>query len=215
MNTKATLFGLTLAAVPISSALADVSETREVDPFTKIVADGMMNVEIAVGGEQSVTVTANRERYLNETRTRVRDGTLVISTEEISGFFSFLRDIDIDVVITVPSLESVMLDGMGNIEATGIAAEGFEITLDGMGNIEVEGTCESGNFLLDGMGNLDARRLECKSVRVKLDGMGNADVFASEYADAWSDGMGSITIYGNPAETDTRTEGMGDIRVRE
>lgn len=215
MNAKSAFLGLTLAAFPLSGALADVSETREVDPFTKIIADGMMDVEITVGEEQSVTVTANRERYLIDTKTRVRDGTLTISTEDITGFFNFLRDIDVELVITVPSLESVVLDGMGNIEVTGVDSETFEITLDGMGNIEAEGRCGSGNFLLDGMGNLDARRLECERVRVKLDGMGNAEVFASEYADAWSDGMGSITIHGSPPDTDIREEGMGDIQIRE
>ena len=205
--------GVLAGALPISSALADYTEEREVDAFTEVEMDGMMDIIIEVGKEQSVSITASKQRYLSDITTTVRDGRLVIDFDLDDSFFSIFKDIDIDVLITVPSLDGIEMDGMGNFEIHNVDSENFRAVLDGLGSVDIDGTCDSATFLIDGMGDLNARGFECKSVRLEMDGVGDADIYASEFADVDIDGMGDVEIYGSPARTKLREDGMGDIDV--
>ena len=205
--------GVLAGAMPITSALADYTEEREVDAFTEVKMDGMMDIIIEVGKEQSVIITASKQRYLSDVTTTVRNGRLVIDFDLEGGFFSIFKDIDIDVFITVPSLDGVELEGLGDFEIHNVESENFRAVLDGMGSVDIDGTCDSATFLIDGMGDINARSFECKSVRLVMDGLGDADIYASEFADVEIDGMGDVDIYGSPAKTKLREDGMGDIDV--
>lgn len=207
---------LALAAmiIPVSGALADYSEERDVEAFSRVKLDGMMDVTIEVGGEQSVTITVNKEKYLDDITTRVRGDRLIIDVDMDNGFFTLFKTIDIDVHITVPSLKEVELDGLGDIVVHNVNAEDFRLTLDGMGTIDIDGTCENASFVLDGLGDLNARGFECKSVKLVIDGMGDAEIYASEFADVNLDGMGDVDIYGDPADTRLREDGIGDIDIK-
>ncbi len=206
--------GLLAVSLPISSALADYTEERDVDAFSSVSVDGMMDVTIEVGEEQSVSITTNKQRYLDDITTSVRDGKLFIDFDLDRNFFSLFKNIDIEVHITVPSLEGIELNGLGDFEIHNVNSENFRAELDGMGSIDIDGTCDSATFIIDGLGDLNARGFECKSVRLVMDGMGDADIYASEYADIDLDGMGDVDIYGNPARTKLREDGMGDIDVK-
>ena len=211
MKKTALALGLIAIAVPISSAWADYDEERDLEPFSQIELDGLMDVTIEVGEEQSVTITANKERYLRETTTRVSGGRLFIDTDIKSGFFTIFRDIDISIHITLPSLEEVALDGLGDIVIRNLDADEFRLELDGMASIEIDGVCNKAVFTLDGLGDLDARSLKCKSVRLTMDGMGDAEIYATEYAEVYIDGMGDVDVYGNPEKTKFSVDGFGDI----
>ena len=129
MKKTALALGLITIAVPISSAWADYDEERDLEPFSQIELDGLMDVTIEVGEEQSVTITANKERYLRDTTTRVSGGRLFIYTDIKSGFFTIFRDIDISIHITLPSLEEVALDGLGDIVIRNLDADEFRLEL--------------------------------------------------------------------------------------
>ncbi len=211
MKKTAIALGLIAIIIPVSSAWADYDEARDLEPFSRIKLEGLMDVTIEVGEEQSVTITANKERYLRDTNTRVSGDRLIIDTDIDSGFFTLFKDIDISIHITMPSLEEVELDGLGGIVIKNLDADEFRLELDGMGSIEIDGICNKAVFTLDGLGDLDARGLKCKSVRLTMDGMGNADIYASEYAEVYIDGMGDVDVYGNPEKTKYREDGFGDI----
>ncbi len=214
MRKLSLILGLFAMALPISSALADYTEEREVDAFTKVETDGMMDMTIDVGGEQSVSITVNKQRYLDDITTRVQNGRLIIDFDMDSNFFNLFKDIDVEVHITIPSLEEVELDGLGDFEIHNVDAEDFRLSLDGMGSIDIDGTCENATFIINGLGDLNARNFECKTVRLVMDGMGDADIYASEFADVDIDGLGDVDIYGNPGKTKLREEGIGSIDVK-
>ena len=207
-------FAIAAAALPAASALADVSQGRDVPAFNKISLDGLLEAVIEVGGDQSVVITANKERYLEDTITRVRGDTLIVDMDMDSNIFSLFKNIEVTVHITVPSLEGVELDGLGDVTIRNLDADRFDLNLDGMGSINIDGVCRSADFRLDGMGDLNARDLECENIRLHVDGMGDADVFASEFADVALDGMGDVDVYGSPARTRFEEDGMGDIEVK-
>jgi len=211
MKKTALALGLMVVALPVSNAWADFEEERELEAFSRIKFDGLMDVVIEVGEEQSVTITANKERYLSDITTRVSGDRLIIDTDFDSGFFTMFKNIDISVHITVPSLEEVELDGLGDIVIRNLDQDEFKLTLDGMGSVEIGGTCGEAVFTLDGLGDLNARNLKCKSVRLSIDGMGDADIYASDYAEVYLDGMGDVDVYGDPKDHKYREDGMGDI----
>jgi len=192
-----------------SAAQADVSETRDVKSFTRVMLDGSSDVDIEVGGKQSVTVSARDKDILDHVTTEVRDGTLRISHKG-HGMIRF-NNTRIKVTITVPKLEGMELDGSGDMTARGVDAKSFEIDLDGSGDIDVAGSCGDLDLTLDGSGDVDARDLKCKSILVKLDGSGDVDAYASEAADVRLQGSGDITVYGNPQKRRQREQGSGDV----
>ena len=213
MNKLKYAIAIAVVALP-SVAFADASEERQVEPFTRVSLDGMLDAKIEVGGEQSVVLVVNKERYLEDITTRVRGDTLIVETDIDTNIFTLFKNIEVEVRITVPTLAGVDLDGLGDITITGIDSEEFDLSLDGMGSVDIVGSCGSADIKLDGMGDLNARGFECRSVRLVVDGMGDADIFASEYADVTLDGMGDIDIYGNPERTKLSEDGMGDIDVK-
>ncbi|MHA1544238.1 MAG: head GIN domain-containing protein [Alphaproteobacteria bacterium] len=213
MKKTAIAAGLIAIMVPFSSALADVTENRDVDAFTKVEFDGLMEVTITVGEEQSVTITANSEKYLKNVETRVRGGTLRVDMDwdEDRGFFSFLRDVEVKIEITVPTLDGVEMEGLGDLVIKNVDADDFWLSVDGMGTVDIDGRCKSATFEMDGMGDLNAKNFKCERVRVSIDGMGDAEVFASEYVDVSLDGFGDVDVYGDPDDSRVDLDGMGSV----
>jgi len=213
MKKTAIAAGLMATFIPFSSALADVTGERDVEAFTRVEFDGLMEVTITVGEAQSVSITASSEKYLNNVETRVRNGTLRVDMdwEGDGGFFSFLRDIEVQIVITVPTLEGVEMDGLGNLVIKNVDADEFWLSLDGLGTVDIDGRCKTVTFEMDGMGDLNARDFKCERVRVSIDGMGDAEVYASEYVDVSIDGFGDVDVYGDPENSRIDRDGMGSV----
>jgi len=203
--------GLMAAVVPFSTALADVSEDRDLEAFDRVEFDGLMEIHITAGEEQSFKITANKEKYLSAVTTRVRNGVLRVDMDVDDGFFQFLREIDVTIEITVPVLNGVEMDGLGDLTIKNVDSDAFEMNLDGMGSVTIDGRCKSARFNLDGMGDLKARKFECERVRLIMDGMGDADIYASEAVDIELDGFGDVEVYGDPKERSLNEDGMGDI----
>ncbi len=211
MKKTAIAAGLMAIALPFSNAMAEVSETRDLEPFTKIEFDGMMEVTITAGEEQSFTIITEKEKYLDNVQATVRNGTLRVDVEDEKGFFSLFQDVDVEIIITVQSLEAVEMDGMGDLTIKNVDADAFELVLDGMGSADIDGRCKSARLVLDGMGDLNAKNFECERVRITLDGMGDAEVFASEYVNIVLDGFGDVDVYGDPKESKIEEGGMGSV----
>lgn len=215
MTFKSLATAAVIAAFPLTALAADFSEERTLESFTKIRAEGRVDLVIDVGGPQKVSVTANREKFLKGTSTHVRNGTLIVDTEDNDSFFNLFGTYEVTVRVTMPALEGVAQYGMGDVTIRGANSETLTLSLNGMGDITVSGACGHGDFSVDGMGDLNARELKCKTVKVNLDGMGDAEVSATEFADVNSDGMGSIDVFGNPKDTKLTKDGLGSVRVHD
>ena len=70
-----------------------------------------------------------------------------------------------------------------------------KIEQDGVGNVEIIGTFSVPELAIDS------------------EGVGNVSCHASEYLKVRSDGIGGVTYYGNPAETDLSKNGIGKIKA--
>ena len=201
----AALLGTTMF---VSSSLADdeATDSRDLDEFTRIVIEGAMDLVIEVGGSQSVEITTD-EDYLSRVETHVDEDTLYISQE------GRWRNREIDIEISVRSLDAITLEGAADIDVTGIDSDMFELEIDGAGDITLEGSCDTVSIEINGAGDIDAGDLKCKRVYVTINGAGDVDAYASESVEAELNGVGDITICGDPSSVRPRIHGLGSFKV--
>src|SRR5690348_11167638 len=139
-----------------------VTQTRDVDTFTRIDNDSSADVRLHVGEPLRVRVRAG-DKVIDDVHTDVRDGVLRVRFDH-SGFGGG----NVVVDASVPSLDGIALSGSGDIEADGRTNH---LTLD-----------------LDGSGDADVAGLVAQSARVSVSGSGDASVRADDRLDIRLDG---------------------------
>jgi putative autotransporter adhesin-like protein len=187
-----------------------VSQTRDVEPFQSIELRGGATIDVLVGEKQSVVVQADGEG-LDELRTRVADGTLVIDTQ--SRFF-WMRNPEVKVRITVPELQRLVANGAVKASLNGYAGGETALVLSGAGDIEASGTVDTLRVMVNGAGNLDLRHLAARDARVVVNGTGSVEIDASDRLDATVNGVGNIRYQGKPKMLNTAIHGVGSIGPR-
>src|SRR4051812_38849733 len=134
----ALLLPAALAAVALTGcAIADdgprVTQTRDVDAFTRIDNQGSADVRLHVGEPQRVRVRAG-DKVIDDVHTDVRDGTLRVTFDHHG-----LGGEDVVVEASVPSLDGVVVTGSGDVDADGIRSDAFEVRSDGSADIALSG----------------------------------------------------------------------------
>ena len=212
----------------------DVSEEmRSVESFDRIRNKGSFEVYVNVGSEQSVKVTADSE-IIGEIETEVRGSTLHIRMDDDFEWRRYRNIEKLRVDITVPSLESVRVDGSGDFEVHGIDAETFSANVNGSGDIELisaktqrlnidvkgsgdveaSGTCTDIDVEVKGSGDVEARDMACASGDIGIMGSGDVSVTLNESVDVGIMGSGDVVVYGKPDKVSTRAMGSGDVVLR-
>jgi len=184
-----------------------VTETRPLTPFDAVDLAGVGDVTVVPGDDYDVTITTDAV-FLDGVESEVVDGTLVL--DEHYDFDT--RDLDVDFVVTAPSVESVTLSGAGNITVEDVAGGPFDVNLDGAGNVTVSGNAKSAVLRLTGAGNVSARGLDAETAEVELSGAGNVTVTATETLTVSLSGVGNVTYYGG-AEVQSTTTGVGFVNA--
>ncbi|WP_262692969.1 head GIN domain-containing protein [Kordiimonas aestuarii] len=217
-------FGMTAQAKDTSE------EMRDVASFSEVQLNGSMDLEVTVGGSQSVKVIADSD-IMSHIETEVRGDTLRVGLDNGHSH----RNIKMmRVIVTVPELRGAGLRGSGDLHVTAAAADDFDlglqgsgdvffrkakfgklkIELQGSGDIDMEGTCDDLDIELQGSGDIDAGDLKCNTAEVDLRGSGDIEFFASQSADVGVHGSGDVVVRGEPAKLNSRVRGSGDIVVR-
>ena len=189
-----------------TSLAEDSTDSRDLDEFTFVVIQGAMDVIISAGESQNVEITTDSD-YIVRVETHVDDGTLYISQE------GRWRNRGVDIEISVRSLDGISIEGAADIDVTGIDSDRFELGIDGAGDITLEGTCGSIEIEINGAGDVDAEELRCRNANVIINGAGDVDAYASESVEAELNGVGDITICGDPSSVRPRIHGLGSFEV--
>ena len=195
---------LALAGCAIEDDGPPATQTRDVGAFTRLDNPGSVDVRLIVGEPQRVRVRAG-EKVIDDVHTEVRDGTLRVSFDH----HGWGGD-DVVVEASVPKLNAIRADGSGDIEATGIDADAFELRSDGSSDIALAGRTGRLTLELDGSGDADASGLRARDARVSSDGSGDVDVRADRL-DVSLDGAGDVRYHGHP-ELTRHDDGSGDLK---
>jgi hypothetical protein len=180
------------------------TQTRDVEPFTRVENDSSVDVRMRVGETLSVRVLAG-EKVIDDVRTEVRGDTLEVSFDH-SGWGGD----NVVVEATVPELTGVAVDGSGDVEASGIDGGELDVVSDGSGEVMLEGTVERLALDVDGSGDADLAGLDAREAHVFVSGSGEADVSAVERLAVEVDGSGDVRYYGDPDVTQ-QIDGSGEL----
>ena len=208
-NQLKNLLGLTLALLLFSCGDDDddnsecieasgpvTTEERVVDNFSSIRFNGVGNLLLTQGAPQSVELVTN-ENILELIETRVSSGTLIVGFVDDACIEGSIDQLDI--VVTVPEIETLALEGVGNITGENdFDLDALSIELDGVGNVILSGTVTNLEIASTGVGNVQAFDLESDICEVNLTGVGSVSVTVNSELDVNLTGAGSVRYKGRP-----------------
>lgn len=185
------------------------TEARDVSGFTSVSLQGMGQVVIDQAGSESLTITAD-DNFLPYIETRVRGRQLIISTRNHTVFTNVT---DLTYHVTVNTLDSVELDGLGSIQVSHLDADKWRVDLAGGGSITVSGKVDAQTIEMNGAGAYTADALASREAVVRHSGAGLVVVQVSEQLDVRIDGVGTVEYIGSPTVKQT-INGLGMVRQR-
>jgi hypothetical protein len=156
-------------------------------PFTSLDLEGVANVYIETGREQSITFTAYKNILAHMEGRVAGDRLIVRFTDDVR----VSSDKEIRVDITIPEMNKVTLSGVGNFYLKGPTQESLDLELNGVGNI-------------------DAFNLPVYIGIVEMNGTGNVKIRAKDRLEVDIDGLGNVYYQGSP-ELHIDISGLGEV----
>jgi hypothetical protein len=203
-----------------------VTEGRNEKNFTGVNLEGVGNVYISQGDEESIKIETD-ENILPLIITEVRNGTLVLNSLES------ISPTRLNFYITVKNIKNLEIDGSGNIygnneiisddlnlmtDGSGdfkfdnIKIKNLSLRISGSGDMRLSGNAVNSECQIKGSGDVDMLYLDANSARVRIDGSGNCRLSVRESLWAIINGSGDVYYKGKPKELRTEVNGSGDIR---
>lgn len=204
-----------------------VEREVEVSDFTSIQLDGIGTVNIEIGEVESATVTTD-ENIQEFILVEVRGDTLYLGLVENS---SIMTSLGVTYDITMPEVESIEVNGAGDViledyetdslevEVTGAGDielndieldDSLTITITGSGDATVSGSAAALDLEVNGAGDFEGFDFEVETAQVDVSGAGGAQVNVSESLNGEVNGAGDIEYRGNPS-VDVEENGAGDV----
>jgi len=123
------------------------TETRPLQGFTAVVADGSLDVQIRSGDTFNVEVSID-SNLLHDARTDLTDGGDTLSIDLDGPVWDILPGPH--VIVTMPELQRAVLNGSGSVTATGFQQpDPLALELDGSGVLTYDGQVPSADAVPD------------------------------------------------------------------
>jgi len=203
------------------------TEQRPVSDIERVSLEGIGDVTINQGSEESLTVTAD-DNVLPYIETIMRGRELVLRVKE---GYNFQGSITVRYTLNVKNLNAISIGGSGNITTeklnagdlslsiagsgnmkfADLQAKNLRTTTAGSGNYEIKGKVETQNISIAGMGNYITGDLQSSEATVSVSGSGNVTLWAEDKLDIRILGSGDVSYYGQPTVTQSIT-GSGNIK---
>ena len=194
-------------------------ETRQVEQQPNVQYNSIAvydNIEVKVSNgvhAMSIYAPANVQPYISTTIVdnvlvvKYADGVRVLADEEPVVFVAHpgLMTIqahdnaEVGVYDANTTLQSLRVEGDGDIEVSNLDVPQLNITVIGSGSVSVRGTAQEGQYLVDGRGEIDADRMSVGSLKATVEGSGEIECYAREYLEARTSGTGEIKYQGPPS----------------
>jgi hypothetical protein len=191
-----------------------VEETRNVSGFTRLDHDAVGSLTLTIGAPVELRIEAD-------------DNIMPFLSAQVSGgVLRLAHDYDgtlqpsgtVEYYLTVPSIDSIALGGVGDIDAANITADRLEVTLNGVGSIDLPGLdltelvvtlsgvgdVETGGLVdtqeatISGVGDYDGSDLQSLEADVTITSVGTATVRVSDLLVCSVTGGGVVYYIGDP-----------------
>ncbi|RZK47637.1 MAG: DUF2807 domain-containing protein [Pedobacter sp.] len=184
------------------------TETREVRNFTGVKSSGANDVHITYGTEFKVTLRGS-DNLIPYFKTEIIGNTLHLGYERVN-----VRRDDVEVLVTLPSIEYVSLSGSGSVDIYGVfpSVNFFDVSISGSGEVEVEDvfTANETAIKISGSGEADLEKLNTKHADVNISGSGDVKLKVQDTLKARISGSGKVYYKGNPT-VDSQISGSGKV----
>ncbi|MCY1720323.1 DUF2807 domain-containing protein [Prolixibacteraceae bacterium Z1-6] len=201
------------------------SEGRIAANFDKVKSSGDFEVHITHGDNYEVIVIAE-ENVIPYIETRVSNGILHIDSDNLT---TIRNRIPMEVFITTPSLEGIILSGSGTITTDYFSGKKMDILLSGSGKIRtacntnevksvvsgsgtitISGTTSEADFAISGSGKIDAIDLASIDCHTATSGSGDMWISVDHQLKVNISGSGNVFYYGQP-NLETHISGSGNV----
>jgi hypothetical protein len=181
----------------------ETPDLPDLEEVTAVVLDTGGDLVI-VEGEPGLTIHAPAG-VLDRLTSTIDDGVLELGQR--GGPFFFGGDVRYE--LSVPDLESIEVNGSGDVEATA-SGGAVRISINGSGDVEITGTADSLDVEIDGSGEVDADDLPVGDAVVGISGSGDVRVYATGTLDVDISGSGTVTHRGGATVT-SDISGSGSV----
>jgi hypothetical protein len=225
------MMAATLAAAGCGIGIGNgerATETRPLQGFTAVTADGPLDVQIQRGDAFDVEVSID-SNLLHDLRTDLIDSGATLSIDLDGHVWDILPGPH--VIVTMPVLQRAVLNGSGSVSAAGFQqTDPVALELDGSGvltydgqapsaqlrswgsgDMRVHGSASSLDARLDGSGAVDARDFLTTTAELSLSGSGNLTADVSGSASVTLSGSGNVDLYGGAVVERASISGSGSF----
>lgn len=218
-----------LKAPERSGGVLDASETRELESFSQIELDINAEVTILQSEETKIDIQADSSD-LEEIRTRVQDGKLIIDRQVSFMLFDttpapeltiYLQDLEAITIngagkVSSDSLEleelAITINGSGDIALANLSSESVEAVINGSGRIDLSGEAPNQQITINASGDFLGHELAGQDVIVQINGSGSAEVDVETSLRISIVGSGDVRYTGEPSSVDRQVVGSGEIK---
>ncbi len=187
-----------------------LSETRQLESFTRVEANGSTDVEIIPSSTNSVIVTGY-QNLIPAYDTKVQGGKLILEFKQ--GYIN-VRNNNIKVTVYTNSLNSAYLNGSGTmVFRDSVRSNSMNVEINGSGKIRFGANAYvNASYNINGSGEIDARAAMAENVIADISGSGDIDLSVSRSLKAEISGSGTIDYWGSPSVVETDIDGSGKVR---
>ena len=183
------------------------SEFRDVEYFTKVSSEGIFEVNITQGTEQSIEIIAN-DNIIHKVKTSVVNNELKLYLDSDNDNY---RDIYLQANIAVTRLNGLNNSGAGNMYVHNIEEEGsFSIRNSGSADIIIDGSASILNSKNEGSGSIYGFGFFIEDCSIKIEGSGSFEINCSDNLDVDIEGSGNVFYKGSP-NINTAISGSGSV----
>ena len=189
----------------VNGSGVELTETRDLTPFSALEFSGAFNVTATCGGEQSFVLTGD-DNIVPLVITELRGTTLHVYTEGKTS-----SKIPLSVVLSCENLEDVTGSGVLNLDLSGVDNRRLAIGVNGAGGVNAKGKTGTLKVCISGTGSISVNDLIAEDVSVTINGAGSADVHSSRNLQVEINGTGSVRYSGEPENVSQKVSGMGTV----
>jgi len=207
---KSLILGAALSFALAPAVLAQQGEQNfDHANFDAVDISGSFQARIEVGHEFQVRLVG-AESDFDQVEIEMDRGELDVRQQR--GLFGRQRDLDVTLIVTMPSISEAEFSRGVSAVLTGVDADRFDVEVSTGAYAELSGQCSRMDAEVSTGGSLRARSLECESVTAEASTGGEGDVFASQRINAEASTGGGLDIFGSPGARSSETVFGGSIR---
>jgi hypothetical protein len=180
----------------------DLSETRSLEPFTRVRIEGGLTATLTPGSPQA-TVNAP-QKVVENLQTVVLNGTLIVRLKP-GVIVTSLESTE--VLITGQAVAAVEATGASQLTVSGVDASPFRASASGASQLTVSGKTADARLSASGASTVSAAELIAEVARVDASGASTIQVSASKSVEGSASGASQVTVSGGADAANVSTSG--------